>query len=153
MTFAWLGHGWMFIRLSTKSEVAEVFSPLLPARSKGTAVFFNEIVGSAGTKTFDYLQVDRVTAWFGFGSKVMATKSHSEWTIGLLPKATTQWDSFVPPYSAHEHSQITKIPGCDSPLKSYIYSVIIFWQCEAIYFYSCDWLCIIVKNSFFWLIL
>ena len=26
----------------------EVFSPLLPARSKGTAVFFNEIVGMDG---------------------------------------------------------------------------------------------------------
>lgn len=28
-------------------NVLEVFSPLLPARSKGTAVFFNEIVGVA----------------------------------------------------------------------------------------------------------
>ncbi len=31
-------------------NVVEVFSPLLPARSKGTAVFFNEIVGVAWVK-------------------------------------------------------------------------------------------------------
>ena len=31
-------------------NVDEVFSPLLPARSKGTAVFFNEIVGVAWVK-------------------------------------------------------------------------------------------------------